>query len=115
MMSVRASTTITPGDRPAGAVGMRPAQPKVWEPLQAAPLMTETVPGVSPRVLFVTYTVWVWSLTATPRGTSPTWTVAARCPQPEWLVPLQVAPLITATVWPLKVGAPVPRAEAASV
>ena len=86
---------------------MRPAQPETREPLQAALLMTETVPGVSPRVLFVTYTVWVWSLTATPTGASPTLTVAARCPQPEWLAPLQVAPLITATVWPLKAGAPV--------
>src|SRR6516164_7350414 len=107
MKSVRVSTTITPGDRPTGAVGMRPAQPETREPLQVAPLMTDTVPGVSPRVLFVTYTVWVWSLTATPTGASPTWTVAARCLQPEWLVPLQVAPLMTSTVWPLKAGAPV--------
>src|SRR5690242_9402293 len=107
MMSVPVSTTITPGDRPTGAVGTRSAQPKVWEPLQAAALMTETVPGVSPRLLLATYTVWVWSLTATPRGARPTWTVAARFPQPEWLVALQVAPLITATVWPLKAGAPV--------
>src|SRR5215469_7478686 len=97
MVLVRVSTTITPGDRPTGAVGMRPAQPEMREPLQAAPLMTETVPGVSPRVLLVTYTVWVWSLTATATGARPTWTVAARCPQPEWLVALQVAPLITAT------------------
>src|SRR5260370_32196763 len=107
MMAVPVSTPSAPGGRPAGVVGMRPAQPETRAPLQAALLMTETVPGVSPRVLFVTYTVWVWSLTATPRGASPTLTVAARCPQPEWLVPLQVAPLITATVWPLKAGAPV--------
>src|SRR5690348_13874609 len=107
MVSARVSTATTLADRPMGAVGMRPAQPDVWEPLQAAALMTETVPGVSPRVLLATYTVWVWSLTATPTGASPTLTVAARCPQPEWLAPLQVAPLITATVWPLKAAAPV--------
>src|SRR5260370_9021290 len=106
MMSVPVSTTITPGDRPAGVVGMRPAQPETRAPLQAALLMTETVPGVSPRVLFVTYTVWVWSLTATPRGASPTLTVAARGPQPEWLVPLQVGPLILSPVCPLKAAPP---------
>src|SRR6266496_2796573 len=37
---------------------------------------------------------------AAPWGLSPTLTVAARWPQPEWLVALQAAPLITETVSP---------------
>ena len=54
------------GDRPTSTVGIAPLQPAGCEPLQVAPLMTDTVPGVSPFVLFATYTVC--ASTATPNG-----------------------------------------------
>ena len=40
-------------------------------------------------------------VTAIQNGPCPIWMVAGVCPQPVWWVPLQVAALITETVWPL--------------
>ena len=96
---------------PVGMCGNGPWQPAVWVPLHVAVLMTATEPGKWPLVLMAAYTVWVWSSTDSPNGASPALIVAAGCPHPEWSVPLQVAPLITAIVLPLKVipglGSPV--------
>src|SRR5262249_5885147 len=99
---VRASAAMSSGEAPVAAVGKGPLHPVVTVPLQVALLITDTVPGESPLALLATYKVWVRSLTAAPKGPMPTLAVAERCPQPEWSVPLQVAPLITATVSPLK-------------
>src|SRR5215470_7655232 len=101
---VRVSAAMSSGEVPVAAVGKGPLQPVVTVPLQVAVLITDTVPGESPLALFATYRVWVWSLTAAPKGPEPALAVAARCPKTEWSVPLQVAPLSTATVSPLKPG-----------
>src|SRR5580692_1291609 len=95
---------MSSGELPVAAVGKGPRQPVVMVALQVAVLITDTVPGESPSALLTTYSVWVRSLTAAPYGPGLALMVAARCPQPEWSVPLQVAPLITATVSPLKPG-----------
>src|SRR5690348_6405629 len=88
------------GVAPVGMCGNGPAQPAVSVPLQVAVLMTATEAGKPPLVLIAAYRVWVSSSADIPKGARPALTVAARCPQPEWSVPLQVAPLITAMVRP---------------
>src|SRR5215472_10232035 len=58
-VSVRVSATMNTGEMPVAAAGNGPPQPAVSVPLQVAVLMTDTVPGESPKALLVTYTVWV--------------------------------------------------------
>src|SRR5689334_5024057 len=65
-------------------------------PMQSAALIIDRV--LVP--LLATYTVWVAWFTAIPAGPVLTVTVAGGWPQPEVTVALQVAPLITDTVWP---------------
>src|SRR5262249_60177204 len=105
------------GVAPVGICGNGPWQPAVWVPLQVAVLMTATEAGKPPLVLMAAYRVWVWSSTDIPNGARPALIVAARCPHPEWSVPLQVAPLITAIVRPSKPfpGMNSPGADAATV
>src|SRR5580700_3301626 len=104
-MPVRVSAAMSSGELPVAAVGKGRWQPVVTVPLQVAVLITDTVPGESPPALLTTYTVWVRSFTVTPTGSGPTFAVAVSWPQPVWSVPLQVAPLITATVLSAPLGA----------
>src|SRR5215469_18702666 len=90
------------GVAPVGICGNGPWQPAVWVPLQVAVLMTATEAGKPPLVLMAAYRVWVWSSTDIPNGARPALIVATGCPHPVWSAPLQVAPLITAIVVPLR-------------
>src|SRR6516165_2045384 len=84
------------GVAPVGMCGNGPWQPEV------AVVTTATEAGKPPLVLMAACRGWVWASTDIPNGARPALIVAARCPHPEWWLPLQVAPLITAIVRPSK-------------
>jgi len=54
MMPVAGSTVANCGATPVAMVGKRWPHPVVTVPLQVAALITETVPGASPKALLTT-------------------------------------------------------------
>src|SRR5438477_387479 len=83
-----------PGNAPTRTAGGVWPQPDVWVPLQVEPSMTDTVRSLR----FPTKTVLVSNTIPTERGSEPTGIVGCVCMQPEVILPLQVAPLITESV-----------------
>src|SRR6516164_5208515 len=90
---VSGSRLTQSGKLPTGVVGGACAQPEVCWALQAAVLISETLP---PKVL-TTYSVPTDGSTARSVIPLPAVTVAGAWPHPEVFAALQVAPLITET------------------
>src|ERR1700727_2014129 len=94
MVSVAWFTAGTPGWTPTATDGGALPQPVRTVALHVAPSITETVLSFT----LATYTVSVAWSTAASTGPGPTVTAGGACPQPEAMVALQVAVLITETV-----------------